>query len=324
MSNIIVCGKAFPIDAKVVLWNEKNGLNAYDESKAVLKEQDRRTGKIITKVISGKRYSSRKFISPSLSQLQSIISQFFLHHSGLYRSRDTFNVLHNQRKLSVTFILDDDGTIFQTLDVKEKAWHGGENNPISVGIEIDSKAFVKTGTEYDGAHLTKYKVGPRRERLDFVQKAWVNGYEYSDRQYSSLIALSRTLQNVFPLLKNMDFPRKNNRVIKSVLSKPLEHKGLICHYNTSETKSDPISFDHERLVRGIKTGDNVSTFFDFTIIQQQKILQKLGYYNGSLDAIYGPKMKQAIMSFEEYCGLPKTGVFSDKVNYYMDLYTKGV
>jgi N-acetylmuramoyl-L-alanine amidase len=324
MSNIIVCGKAFPINAKVILWNEKNGLNAYDESKVITKEQDRRTGKIITKVISGKRYSSRKILSPNLSQLQSIISQFFLHHSGLYHARDTFNVLHNQRKLSVTFILDDDGTIYQTLDVKEKAWHGGECNPISVGIEIDSKAFVKTKTEYDAEHQERFKVGPRKQKLDWVQKNWVLGYEYSDQQYKSLIALAKTLSNVFPLLKNMDFPRTNNRVIKSVISKPLEHKGIICHYNTSDTKSDPISFDHERLIRGIKTGDNLSTFFDFTITQQQKMLQKLGYYNGNLDGIYGPKLKQAIQLFEEHNHLPQTGVYNDKVNYYLDLYVKGV
>jgi len=34
-----------------------------------------------------------------------------------------FKVLHDHRDLSVHFMLDLDGTIYQTLDLKERAWH---------------------------------------------------------------------------------------------------------------------------------------------------------------------------------------------------------
>ncbi len=39
-TSIIVCGKKFDIGTRVVLWNEKNGLNGYDTSTIINKEQD--------------------------------------------------------------------------------------------------------------------------------------------------------------------------------------------------------------------------------------------------------------------------------------------
>ena len=45
-------------------------------------------------------------------------------------------MLHDVRGLSVHFMLDLDGTIYQTLDVKEQAWHATIANGRSIGIEI--------------------------------------------------------------------------------------------------------------------------------------------------------------------------------------------
>ena len=161
MSNtsMVVCGKKYDIGTRVVLWGESVGFNGYNTSKYTYKKNDRKTGKTKTITVSGVRYSKRswKTRSPTLEQLQGMVNQFFLHHSGLYRARDTFHVLHKQRRLSVHFILDDNGVLYQTLDLREKAWHGGKNNPQSVGIEIDSRAHVsRFPTAYDVAHQKKY------------------------------------------------------------------------------------------------------------------------------------------------------------------------
>src|ERR1035437_5473501 len=51
-------------------------------------------------------------------------------------SRQCFKVLHDGRGLSVHFMLDLDGTVYQTLDLKERAWHATTSNSRSVGIEI--------------------------------------------------------------------------------------------------------------------------------------------------------------------------------------------
>jgi tyrosyl-tRNA synthetase len=47
--------------------------------------------------------------------------------------RQCFKVLHDARDLSVHFMLDLDGTIYQTLDLKERAWHATTSNSRSVG-----------------------------------------------------------------------------------------------------------------------------------------------------------------------------------------------
>ncbi len=257
MSNtsIVVCGNFFDIGCRVILWNEPNGLNAYDVSTYHVKTEDRKTGKIKTVVISGKRYSKRSIIDPNLVKLQGMISQFFLHHSGLYHSKTTFNVLHKERGLSCHFILDDDGTLYQTLDIKEKAWHGGDCNTVSVGVEIDSKAHAgRFPNAYDEYHQKSNNVGPRNKRVDYVQNMKLVGYEYTEAQYETLIKLGIALSKIFPVIgSNLKFPTDSDgNIIKKKIPNAKAHLGLICHYNQSENKNDPISFDHNRLVLGIK------------------------------------------------------------------------
>jgi len=314
-TSIVACGQKFDIGTRVVLWDEINGLNGYDTSEHVTEYEDRKTGKTQRIVVKGKRYSKRNKLLTikKLPQLQKKITQFFLHHSGLYHARDTFNVLHNQRRLSVHFILDDNGVLYQTLDLKEKAWHGGGNNPMSVGIEIDSRAHAgKRPDAYDKAHQKKYKVGPREIRRDKVQGMWINGFEYNDAQYATLIRLGIALVEVFPNIK-LDFPRaKNGLIAQSVLAKPKAYKGIICHYNSNKGKIDPISFDHYRFLKGveIKMPNYPRCFREFNDWERRQwTLLKLEYECGSLDGKFGPKTERALKQFQADYGLKADGVW---------------
>src|SRR5688572_8284113 len=71
-----------------------------------------------------------------LPELQKRIDQFVYHYAVAGTSRTCFKVLHDMRGLSVHFMLDIDGTIYQTLDLKERAWHATTSNTRSIGIEI--------------------------------------------------------------------------------------------------------------------------------------------------------------------------------------------
>ena len=71
-----------------------------------------------------------------LPLLQEKVDQFVVHFDVTGTSRQCFKVLHDQRCLSVHFMLDLDGTVYQTLDLKERAWHATTSNTRSVGIEI--------------------------------------------------------------------------------------------------------------------------------------------------------------------------------------------
>lgn len=71
-----------------------------------------------------------------LHDLQQSVDQFVIHYDVCGTSRACFRVLHDVRGLSVHFMLDVDGTIYQTLDLKERAWHATTSNDRSIGIEI--------------------------------------------------------------------------------------------------------------------------------------------------------------------------------------------
>lgn len=323
-TSIIVCGRKFDIGTRVVLWDEPGGLNGYSTAPYTNRYENRRTGKITTKVVKGKRYSKRTLIlKPSFEKLQTIVKQFFLHHSGLYRSRSTFHVLHNERKLSVHFILDDNGILYQTLDMREKAWHGGGNNPMSVGIEIDSRADArKRPYAYDAAHQRKYGVGPRRIVSDMINGHRYLGFDYSDTQYATLIRLAEALLLIFPLIRPAFPVNASGRFIKGTLTRPKDHKGFMCHYHNSRSKWDPVSFDYGRFLAGIRdknpdkptarpeekpSSNALTTWFD-----RQKGLACLGYDSGPIDGIPGRRTKRALMRFQKDYGLAADGIWGPK------------
>ena len=82
-----------------------------------------------------------------LPLLQRVVDQFVVHFDVSGTSRECFKTLHDLRGLSVHFMLDLDGTIYQTLDVKERAWHATTSNTRSVGIEIANVGAYGVGRE---------------------------------------------------------------------------------------------------------------------------------------------------------------------------------
>src|SRR5690606_3292917 len=70
----------------------------------------------------------------SLEQLQAQVDQFVIHYDVAGTARRCFEILHDHRGLSVHYLLDVDGKIYQPLALKERAWHAGTANDRSVGI----------------------------------------------------------------------------------------------------------------------------------------------------------------------------------------------
>lgn len=134
---IVIAGRLFHTGAPVVLWLDEGGYDAYRTDKRFA-----RPGEAAWSPDSGprtpNRYSSRNTPGDpnSLTDLQRHIDQFVIHYDAAGTSRQCFKILHDLRGLSSHFLLDLDGTIYQTLDLKEKAWHATIANDRSIGIEI--------------------------------------------------------------------------------------------------------------------------------------------------------------------------------------------
>jgi N-acetyl-anhydromuramyl-L-alanine amidase AmpD len=202
-----------------------------------------------------------------LPLLQSIVDEFVVHFDDCGVSRVCFKTLQDERDLSVHFMLDIDGTIYQTLDLKERAWHATTANTRSVGIEIanvgtsrdrDSKRFQRwykhdpSGTttitlppEFgDGGIRTPGFVGhPARPNLieGNVQGEDLYQYDYTPQQYAALVKLTATLCKVFPKLKCRYPTDANGRLITHKLPDDQldKYAGILGHYHIQTNKEDP-------------------------------------------------------------------------------------
>ena len=87
-------------------------------------------------------FGRRALQSRDLSSLQGVIKQVVLHLDGCVNSRSCFYSMHDMPRpdggcgLSAHFMIDADGTIYQTLDLLESAWHAEQANATAIGIEI--------------------------------------------------------------------------------------------------------------------------------------------------------------------------------------------
>ncbi len=161
---IVVCGERFPIGAPVVLWFEPRGYSAYETrpflsqtsllekpaspasssqlDSAEISDADADAGPLGLRYRPGRRANDPELAERvagegwTLGALREQIDLFVIHYDACGTSEACFRVLHDERQLSVHFLLDVDGTIYQTLDLVDEAWHARAANPRSIGVEI--------------------------------------------------------------------------------------------------------------------------------------------------------------------------------------------
>ena len=289
---IMVCGQLFHTTTRVVLWTDPHGYDAYRvERRFAPFEQSSwdRSKELVPALDSPNRFGLRKDVlsdaeiekvrggSWDLELLKDKVDQFVLHYDVCGTSRRCFKVLHDLRGLSVHFMLDIDGTIYQTLDLKERAWHATISNTRSIGIEIanigayppnDARALNQwygpddSGKTRillpkdmgDGGVATPDFVGrPARNELvsGTVQGTKLVQYDFTEPQYRALAKLTATLCTIFPKIK-CDYPRdkQGNLIPRKLPDESLQaFGGILGHYHIQTNKTDPgPAFQWERLV----------------------------------------------------------------------------
>jgi N-acetyl-anhydromuramyl-L-alanine amidase AmpD len=278
---IVVCGQLFHTTTRVVLWTDPGGYDAYRVEKRFARlplAAWRQDGGLD----SPNRYSTRSGLNAieadrvrgggwDLPLLQKTVDQFVIHYDVCGTSRRCFEVLHDLRGLSVHFMLDLDGTIYQTLDLKEKAWHATIANSRSIGIEIanmgaypvdDPKDEAKVLSQWyrpgaDGkVRLVDPATGNRPAVADSsselvparnepvvgrIQGQELRQYDFTPQQYAALARLAATLCTVFPKIK-CDFPHDaSGAVIDHKLpdNELADYQGILGHYHVQTNKTDP-------------------------------------------------------------------------------------
>jgi len=279
---IVVAGHYVHTGTPVVLWTDPGGYDAYRVERrfAPLDQADWRTSQEeVRDLRTPNRFNLRRSgISEDevervrgggwdLPTLQKVVDQFVVHYDVCGTSRQCFRVLHDLRGLSVHFMLDLDGTIYQTLDVKERAWHATSSNSRSVGIEIANMGAYGNeeksplGDWYqsdengqtritiperfgDGGIRTPNFVGrPARNEpvKGILQGRGLTQYDFTPEQYRALTHLTAALCRVLPKIK-CDYPRDaaGDLVTSKLPDDELQqYQGVIGHLHIQTNKVDP-------------------------------------------------------------------------------------
>lgn len=282
----MVCGQLYDIGAPVVLFTDPGGYDAYRTERrfvpweesgwekthaAGVEEPSRynlRFGKSVLEKYTPEELERVRGGGWDLPLLQKYVDQFVLHYDVAGTSRTCFRVLQDMRGLSVHFMLDVDGTIYQTLDVKERAWHATISNDRSIGIEIASiGAYPPDGGssplaewyQKDASGRVRLVIPPRLgdggvRTADFVgypatdglAAGTINGsklimYDFTREQYDSLIKLTAALCTLFPAIEP-DCPRNTDGTVRADVLSPEQWQdfhGVLGHYHIQANKTDP-------------------------------------------------------------------------------------
>jgi N-acetyl-anhydromuramyl-L-alanine amidase AmpD len=176
------------------------------------------------------------------------IDLFVTHWDVCLSSRICQKVL-DRRGISVHFLIDNDGTIYQTMDTTHIAWHAGSVNSRSVGVEIANAYYPKWQSWYEDKGFGKREI---------LTDSIVNGKKLTTHldfypiQKEALKALAVAVN------KGLGVPLKAPENITGsqytdTLSKPnlKQFKGFIHHYHQTSKKIDCGGLDLVELLKEI-------------------------------------------------------------------------
>ena len=268
LHHIVVAGERIPTEAPVVLWDEPPHYDAHSEEPRFASFGERGPrhthGRRSKDPLLTARVEERGW---DLEALRQVVDQFVLHYDTCGTSRECFRVLQDARQLSVHFLLDLDGTVYQTLDLMHQAWHARQANARSIGIEIaqvgayppESMGPIERWYERDesgrvflripeslgdgGQRTPAFRGSPARDELVLGR---VNGtslaqYDFTPEQYDSLVKLTATLVTTFPRILP-EAPRALDGTVRADVLAPADFDrfgGILGHNHVSSNKVDP-------------------------------------------------------------------------------------
>lgn len=180
--------------------------------------------------------------SDDIERLRTVVDQLVLHYDAAGSSRRCLEILE-ERGLSIHFLVDVDGTIYQALDLRDQAWHATIANARSIGVEIANLGAYPPGSP---------EIAKAGERVrGAAQGRELEQPAFTRAQYESLAKLAAAVCAMFPGIE-VEAPRDaDGRVRTGVLAEPEWNAfhGILGHLHVQANKSDPgPAFDWERLL----------------------------------------------------------------------------
>ena len=175
-------------------------------------------------------------------------TNFVCHWDVCLSSKSCFKVLQN-RGLSVHFLIDNDGTIYQILDINHIAYHAGGSlwNANSIGVEIANAYYPK--------HQEWYVKNGFGERPIWKEKKVHGSYlepflGFYDVQLDALKALMKAVHESTGI--PLETPNSSTTSAPAVRG---QYSGFISHYHLKKNKIDCAGLDLKQLIIDINEGD---------------------------------------------------------------------
>ena len=220
LARIVYNSKEFPIEwDKTVLWTDKGGLMA--------------------KLGSYGNMAGKRARKPTM----------FVNHWDVCLNSSTCQRVLDRRGISVHFLIDNDGTIYQTMDLQHIGWHAGNSkiNAKSIGVEISNA--------YDTKWQSWYKKHGFGER-PVIHDAEVHGSTLEPHlgfypiQLQALQALWKAVNLACGIPLETPTGTAKNAYTSEVSSG--RFKGFVSHYHITKRKIDCAGLDIEKLLEDLK------------------------------------------------------------------------
>jgi hypothetical protein len=176
-------------------------------------------------------------------------NMFVAHWDVCLSSKSCFNIL-KKRKLSVHFLIDNNGTIYQIMDCNNIAYHAGSRivNDNSVGVEISNAYYPKYQDLYK-----KRGFGPRPlwRNVRVHQRELEPFLGFYPVQEQAFIALAKALNSIYGI--SLQTPSIDDEPIKSVYpeAKSGDYNGIVNHYHITTRKIDCAGFQIDKILKNI-------------------------------------------------------------------------
>ena len=263
---IIVAGRLVHTGTRVVTWLDADGYDAYANVHRT------RAARESPRPADPKNFGVRNTPDEKpvplgdFDALAGVIDQIVIHYDDSGLSRLCFDTL-TRRQLSAHFLVDLDGTVYQTLDVQERAYHATIANSRSIGIEIagigaleasemgrmefwyhkDSRGRIRIVPPKKAGpmgQLTRHFIA--RPARPGIVRGVINGkhleqYDFTAEQYAAVGKLVAALCRTFPRIEHK-FPRGASGAIATTKLSEKEFEnfhGILGHEHIQENKVDP-------------------------------------------------------------------------------------
>lgn len=167
-------------------------------------------------------------------------TQFVNHWDATLSSESCARII-NKRGLSMHFLIDNDGTIYQMLDIQHVAWQAGSKlwNTAGIGVEVSNAFYLK----YQDWYLKK-GFGERPIVMSELNGRPIGPHlDFYPIQLQALAALWGAIHDA----TGINLEVCNTKGVDDDCKK-LRFNGFINHYNLTKNKIDCSSLDMEKVL----------------------------------------------------------------------------